>query len=311
MAENKRSFVLYTDYIHTVKRLPLEKAGELFMTILQYVNDMNPEPDDILIQVTFEPIKQQLKRDLKKWEGTKTNKSDGGRLGNLKRWHPDLHDAVITENCTLQEAEAIAKHRKASHTDDMRSDSIASIAVTVTDNVTVIDTVTDNTSTIVDEPANNEKELKQSYSFLSKNFLSVCEFVEKHRPSFPEPYVDLWNLFAKEVNKSTIRELTDARRKKLLCRIREPDFDFVTILNKARDSNLLRLNGWFGFDWITKNQENYLKVLECNYDNDRIQNLIHGNKYSGSTTSNSKQQQYDAIDNLINQTSEYLNKTGT
>lgn len=83
MAEGKKGFLLYADMIKTVEKLPKEKAGELFMVIMQYVNDLNPEPDDILIQVAFEPIKQQLKRDLKKWDKyikkQRVNGKKGGR----------------------------------------------------------------------------------------------------------------------------------------------------------------------------------------------------------------------------------------
>ncbi len=81
MAENKKSFVLYCDLIHTVKKLPKEKAGELFIHILKYVNDENPETDDLLIQISFEPIKQQLKRDLRHWEHICLKRSESGKLG--------------------------------------------------------------------------------------------------------------------------------------------------------------------------------------------------------------------------------------
>ena len=63
MATDKKSFLLYSDIIHTVELMPVEKAGELFKTILRYVNDMNPTVDDLLVALVFEPIKQQLKRD--------------------------------------------------------------------------------------------------------------------------------------------------------------------------------------------------------------------------------------------------------
>ena len=83
MANGKKSFVLYCDIIHTVRKMPKDKAGDLFMTILKYVNDENPEIDDMVIDLVFEPIKQQLKRDLKKWEGyvekQRLNGQKGGR----------------------------------------------------------------------------------------------------------------------------------------------------------------------------------------------------------------------------------------
>ena len=81
MAENKKSFILYADLIHTVKKMPSDKAGELFLTILQYVNDENPTVEDMLVDIAFEPIKQQLKRDLVKWEEFRIKQSDNGKKG--------------------------------------------------------------------------------------------------------------------------------------------------------------------------------------------------------------------------------------
>lgn len=86
MAKDKNSFVLYTDLIHTVDILTDEQAGKLFKHILLYVNDYDPLADDQLTQVTFEPIKQQLKRDLRKYEKrikvAKDNGAKGGRPKN-------------------------------------------------------------------------------------------------------------------------------------------------------------------------------------------------------------------------------------
>ena len=82
MAENKKSFLLYCDLIHTVKELPNDKAGELFKHILSYVNDENPVTDDLIIKISFEPIKQQLKRDLQKYEGIRERNAANAR----KRW---------------------------------------------------------------------------------------------------------------------------------------------------------------------------------------------------------------------------------
>lgn len=112
MAEDKNGFILYKDLIHTVKKMPIEKAGELFLHILKYVNDENPETDDLLIELTFEPIKQSLKRDLKKYETKVSKNSDAGRLGNLKRWNTDLFEKYEKGEITLIEAEKIADGRK-------------------------------------------------------------------------------------------------------------------------------------------------------------------------------------------------------
>jgi hypothetical protein len=89
MATNKKSFLLYCDLIHTVEKLTDAQAGVLFKHILMYVNDMNPETKDIIIELVFEPIKQALKRDLLKYEKlcerNRLNGLNGGRPSNPKK----------------------------------------------------------------------------------------------------------------------------------------------------------------------------------------------------------------------------------
>ena len=84
MAKDKKGFILYADLIYTVDKMPSEKAGDLFKHILKYVNDLNPITTDLIIELTFEPIKQQLKRDLNKWEDKSQKRSNIGREGGLK-----------------------------------------------------------------------------------------------------------------------------------------------------------------------------------------------------------------------------------
>ncbi len=64
MAEEKKGFILYSDIIHTIEKLTDEQAGVLFKHILKYVNDLNPECEDLITEIAFEPIKQSLKRDI-------------------------------------------------------------------------------------------------------------------------------------------------------------------------------------------------------------------------------------------------------
>ena len=143
MAENKNGFVLYKDLINVVRKLVLKDrenktnyGGELFLLILEYVNDENPVPIDFILEMTFEPVKAQLKRDLKKYE-TKINKnSESGRIGNLKRWHPDLFQQYEKGSITLINAEEIAEGRK-------RDKSIAKVADTDTVTDSDIDSDTD------------------------------------------------------------------------------------------------------------------------------------------------------------------------
>lgn len=135
MAENKKSFLFYANWIDTFKALPKDKGYDLLMHILSYVNDENPTTDDVLINATFQNIKNSLKVDLKKWEQSIEEKSKGGIIGNLKRWHLDLYERYNSGLITLDLALSIAESRKPSHTDNMQSVPIAEIAVNVSDNV--------------------------------------------------------------------------------------------------------------------------------------------------------------------------------
>ena len=117
MAKDKKGFILYADQKAIFDQLPNDKAGELIKFILSYVNDENPETDDLIIKLAFTPIQQQLKRDLVKYEETKEKRSEAGKAGANKRWQN------ITE-------------------DSKRINTIAKIAVN--DNVNVIDKVIDN-----------------------------------------------------------------------------------------------------------------------------------------------------------------------
>lgn len=85
MAEGKKSALIYCDIIHTVEELDDVDAGLLFKHFLRYVNDLNPEPPSKLIKIVFEPIKQSLKRDLKKWQAISNKNRDNAN----KRWEKE------------------------------------------------------------------------------------------------------------------------------------------------------------------------------------------------------------------------------
>ena len=72
---------MYTDQQGTFNLLPDEMAGKLIKHIFAYVNDENPETPDLYLQLAFEPIKQQLKRDLKLYEDVCKKRSESGKLG--------------------------------------------------------------------------------------------------------------------------------------------------------------------------------------------------------------------------------------
>jgi hypothetical protein len=93
MAKDKKGFILYADQKAIFEQLPNDKAGELIKFIFSYVNDENPETDDLIIKLGFTPIQQQLKRDLVKYEETKEKRSEAGKAGANKRWQTIANDS--------------------------------------------------------------------------------------------------------------------------------------------------------------------------------------------------------------------------
>ena len=116
MAENKKSFVAYCDWQETFEELSNEEAGKLVKHLFNYVNDKNPETSDKLTKMCFIPIKQSLKRDLKKYEKYVEKQSVNGKKGGRPK-NPTL--SQITQPF-------IGKPKKA--------DSV-SVSVSVNDNV--------------------------------------------------------------------------------------------------------------------------------------------------------------------------------
>jgi len=100
-----------------------------------------------------------------------------------------------------------------------------------------------------------------------------------------------WNGFAFENELSKISSLSESRKKKLQARMKSGDFKqlFEEALEQITKSQyLLGSKGWkINFDWLIKNDENILKVVEGNYQdkqqkdyaNSPLNNLPEANNY--------------------------------
>ena len=85
-----------------------------------------------------------------------------------------------------------------------------------------------------------------------------------------------YNLFADKYSIPKIQKLTDARKKLVSARLKNPE-DLKKVFEKISNSDFL-LNGSFvSFDWIFK-QQNFLKILEGNYDNKTPNKKNHGER---------------------------------
>ena len=79
MADGKKGFILYADQMELFEQLSDIKAGVLIKHVFKYVNDENPISKDMIINLAFTPIKQQLKRDLEHWESIRVERSKAGK----------------------------------------------------------------------------------------------------------------------------------------------------------------------------------------------------------------------------------------
>ncbi len=176
MADNKKSFILFCDQTHLFQELDDDEAGRLIKHIFRYVNDEDPEPPDRITKIAFEPIKQQLKRNLKDWEFKKNQKSEAGKKGMESRWakHNEEKQSITNDNSVIN--------------------PITNITVSVNDNVTVSDTVNENVNDnviFIDEPKlkfQKPTQLEISNFLLEKypdaNIQGAINFAEKFWNSY-------------------------------------------------------------------------------------------------------------------------------
>lgn len=77
----KDSFILYTEQKEIIDKLTDEQAGKLIKAIYQYVKDGIIPELDMLLEIAFIPIKQNLERNSEKWENIKQKRSEAGKIG--------------------------------------------------------------------------------------------------------------------------------------------------------------------------------------------------------------------------------------
>ena len=159
MALNKKSVVIYTDLIHTFEELKDAEAGKLIKHFFRYVNDMNPEPPDKLTKIAFEPIKQQLKRDLQKWESIIEKRSNAGKISAENKKRNSTHST---------------------HVESVQQTSTHS-TVSVNDNVNV-------SVNVINKDILLEKESKENLVDIDKNILEQNLTAEKIDSNPPTPF---------------------------------------------------------------------------------------------------------------------------
>lgn len=104
-------------------------------------------------------------------------------------------------------------------------------------------------------------------------------------PTTKDTLLSSWNDLAGKCGLSKIMSITKSRQAKIKTREKDiKDFTttFVLALGKIEKSKFLKgenNNGWkVTFDWLVENDSNIMKVIEGNYDNNKPNTFIIGDK---------------------------------
>jgi len=95
---------------------------------------------------------------------------------------------------------------------------------------------------------------------------------EQQKNNVPfDAILDYWKQHKRLVDKCDMRAITKQRKEKVKARWQEQDFknNWQSIVEKSNESDFLTGPEFpgFSFDWLIKNDTNYMKVLEGKYDN--------------------------------------------
>lgn len=103
MAENKKSIVVYADWIDKFEELEDDEAGRLIKHFFRFVNDLNPTAPDRTTKLMFIDIENTLKRDLVKWEErAKRSRENGNKGGRPKETQRNPEEPKKTQQVILK-----------------------------------------------------------------------------------------------------------------------------------------------------------------------------------------------------------------
>lgn len=138
----------------------------------------------------------------------------------------------------------------------------------------------DKSSPQVEVEVESEKEVEIKIEGESEKETEVEKFSELRKKI---NYFELWNNFAEKYDLTIINSLSSSRKNKLAVRNKELLFDFQEILNSIPEQSFLlgnNKNNWkVSFDWLIKNSDNYVKVLEKQYINSKNKPGLNNSNY--------------------------------
>lgn len=172
---DRNSFVFYKDWMEAISDLSDDIRLEIYESIIVYATSGDLPVLKPMAKVAFNFIKTTIDRDAERYMSIKDKKSESGSLGNLKRWHKDLHAKVISGEMSAEEAFDIAKHRSATK----GVASVANIAVNVNDSVSV--------NTKKESAKADEKERATDVATLSPDYVKFLDWMKRKAPFCNNP----------------------------------------------------------------------------------------------------------------------------
>jgi hypothetical protein len=170
MAQGKKNVIVYTDWINTFELLSDEEAGRLIKHFFRYVNDLNPEPPDRMIEILFEPFKSTLKRDLQKWE----IRAERARQNGFKGGRPkDEEKPQEEENPT--KPSGLQKNPEEPSGLFFTEKKPVSVSVSVSDSVSV------SVSDINTFPSKEEKVIHTQKRFFIPSILEISTYCQERK----------------------------------------------------------------------------------------------------------------------------------
>lgn len=186
MAQEKKSIIVYADWIDKFEALTDEEAGKLIKHFFRYVNDKDPIAENRIIEVSFIDIKSSLKRDLVKWTAIKGKRSNAGKAS------AEAKKTAKTPETTPQKKQP--KSTKSTHVESVQQNQHNSTHSTVSVNVNVSDSVSILNTNSID---------RRKLSFSN----SLIPFVEIYGADEIRDFCDYWT----EANKSNTKFKQEAQ----------------------------------------------------------------------------------------------------
>lgn len=252
----KDSFIIYKSFFKPISKLSDKQLGRLFRAIFEYnISGVVSVEEDI--EMAFEFFKNQFDIDESKYQGkVERNRENARRGGNQK-----------AENDKIREGENKDSERKQSVANaSERKRNLANLAYNENDNEN------DNEKDIKERELSNDNPPKKETSSFPQ---AEPKFFDDDKPSEKIDYdriVDLYHKACPSFPK--VIKLSDKRKAKIRVRFEEMKYDYqtmATIFCKMEASKFLKgdnKNGWKAtFDWVLENANNWVKILEGQYDN--------------------------------------------